>query len=115
MLKAKIPVAGKIEEVNEKVLKNPKLLLTGSYEEVWILRLQPRNFLQNVRSLISGPGAKGWFADEMCRLRDLLTGHAALGEGALKTMSDGGIPVHGIGGLVDENNWELIKKEFFDS
>lgn len=112
-VKARIPVAGRVEAVNETVLKDPEILLTDQYKDGWILRLKPKNFLQSSRSLILGSKAKGWLADEMRRMRDLLTEQVSTEDFALQTMCDGGIPVMGISSIVDDRHWEMIKKEFF--
>jgi len=46
-VKARIPVAGRIEAVNERVLEDPEILLTDPYKDGWILRLKPKNFLES--------------------------------------------------------------------
>ncbi len=78
-----------------------------------LLRLKPENFLESTRSLIFGKYAKKWLAGEINRLRDFLVKHVSKEDAALQTMHDGGVPVHGVSGLIDDKLWATLKKEFF--
>ena len=112
-LKARIPVGGKIEEVNQEVINDPEILIRDSYRDGWILRMKPDNFLESTRSLIFGKYAKKWLSGEINRLRDFLVKNVSKEDVALQTMYDGGIPVHGVSGLIDDKLWAALKKEFF--
>jgi len=112
-LKARMPVGGQIEKVNQRVLSDPRILLRDSYNEGWILRLKPKNFLESTGSLIFGKYAREWLAGEIKRLRDFLIKHVTSEDVSMRTMYDGGVPVHGVSGLIDDKLWATVKEEFF--
>lgn len=112
-LKTRIPIDGVIEAVNEKVLNNPGILLSDSYKDGWILSLNPTSFLANIRSMIFGKNAQYWLSSEMEKLKTILTQHPSAKPVSFQTMCDGGLPVLGVSGLIDDKLWETIKKEFF--
>lgn len=108
-----LPVDGTIEAINREALQNPEALLADPYSTGWLLRVKPHNFMENVHTLKFGREAKKWFAHEVHKLRDFLSEHFQAGEVAFQTMYDGGIPMFGVSGMLNDAGWESLKQEFF--
>ena len=62
----KSPASGKIVEVNEKILNNPKLINSDPYGEGWIALIEPTNLEGELANLIHGPEkVEGWIKREL--------------------------------------------------
>lgn len=57
-----LPVAGKVKEINEEVIDNPKLANSDPYEAGWLVLVEPENLTRDLPSLIHGEAVRGWVA-----------------------------------------------------
>ncbi len=112
-VQARIPVGGRIEAVNKDVLANPELLLSDAYKNGWILQMEPIRFTETIAEMKFGKDARTWLANEITKLKDLLSAHLSAEEPALRTMYDGGVPVQGLKSFLSDEEWSKVKREFF--
>ena len=110
--KARIPIDGTIESVNEEVLNEPELLLRDSYQDGWLIQVKPRNFMESIHPLTCGQFAGQWIASEVKRLKEFLAESAAKESPAFQTIYDGGLQVNGVSSLMDDELWAKVKREF---
>jgi glycine cleavage system H protein len=108
------PVSGIVAEVNIALLaeleKNSQkigALDTDPYEKGWILKIKPENFERDRKGLLSGVLAKRWMEETVNQLRRKMSPEL----GAV--MQDGGAPLAGMAKNINQEEWDLILKEFF--
>ena len=65
----KAPVAGKIAEVNETVLANPRLVNTEPYN-AWFVVIDPSNLEPDLTDLAHGPDVQTWLESDVKDYRD---------------------------------------------
>lgn len=63
------PVRGVLGEVNETVLRRPRIMSDAPYGEGWFARLRPTNLEHDEKSLRSGLDAKARLAEQIAALR----------------------------------------------
>lgn len=80
------PVAGIVEEVNERLRHNPTLVNQDPYGAGWAILLTPLDLVTDLRSLRSGSDAASWIAAESERL----SREVARACGSHATLPDGG-------------------------
>ncbi len=62
----KMPVSGKLQAINEKVVENPRLINTDPYNEGWLIEVELTKFADEFDGLIAGEeNIKSWFAEEL--------------------------------------------------
>ncbi|MGI0148233.1 MAG: hypothetical protein ACREDF_01695, partial [Thermoplasmata archaeon] len=63
------PVGGILEEINEKVLANPRKLTEAVYGDGWFARLRPSNLAEDRTSLVTLPAGRDVLAKQIAALR----------------------------------------------
>ena len=108
------PVSGEVIEVNiallaelEKDAKKIGALDYCPYEKGWILKVIPENFERERKVLLSGALARKWMEEVTNKLR--LKMSSELGA----VMQDGGVPLAGMAKNINDEEWDLLLKEFF--
>ncbi len=66
------PVSGRITSVNGLLIRNSSVLNTSPYSEGWIYKIEPDNWLKEMRMLIMAERYSEWIRDEFSRLKDFL-------------------------------------------
>ncbi len=59
------PVSGKIAQVNEEVLKKPKLVNEDPYEKGWMVIINPTNLEEDLTRLVKGDQAIDWLKKDI--------------------------------------------------
>lgn len=60
------PVSGKLVEVNEKVIAEPKLVNTDYYGDGWFVVIEPTNLEEDLKDLVHGrEDIRVWLEDEL--------------------------------------------------
>ena len=59
------PVNGKIAQVNEEVLKKPKLVNEDPYEKGWMVIINPTNLEEDLTRLVKGDQAIDWLKKDI--------------------------------------------------
>jgi glycine cleavage system H lipoate-binding protein len=101
------PIEGSISDVNDGVVRDPKLAHNDPYGEGWLVTVQSPDAKTNFRNLLSGAVARFWTQESATRLQSRMPMFA----GALA--QDGGVAVDNLADQIPENEWAAITKEFF--
>lgn len=102
------PIEGTVSDINEAVLKNPKLALSDPYGEGWLVTAQAPDAKTNFRNLLVGGLARSWMDEAASRLRMRMPMALA---GALA--QDGGVAVIDVSTEIPDQEWLPLAKEFF--
>jgi glycine cleavage system H protein len=100
------PIEGSISDVNDSVLRNPKLAQNDCYGEGWLVTVQSPDAKTNFRNLLSGAVARFWTHESAGRLQSKMPVFA----GALA--QDGGVAVNNLADQIPDQEWASITKEF---
>jgi glycine cleavage system H protein len=102
------PIEGSVSEINEALVRNPKLALSDPYGAGWLLTVQAPDAKTSFRNLIGGPLARWWTEESASRLQHRLPLAVA---GAYA--QDGGVAVDNVAALIPDQEWLPLAKEFF--
>ena len=61
----KAPVSGRVMEVNQAVLSNPRTLNEDHYDKGWLVVLEPLNLKEDLTDLAHGADVQTWLAAEV--------------------------------------------------
>lgn len=56
----RLPVAGKVLEINETLIQNPGLVNGDPYGEGWMILVEPEDLARDLATLIHGEALPGW-------------------------------------------------------
>ena len=101
------PIEGTISDVNDNLVRNPKLAQSDCYGEGWMVTVQSPDAKTNFRNLLSGAVARFWTQESAIRLQSRMPAYA----GALA--QDGGIAVDNLAEQIPDAEWASVAKEFF--
>ncbi|HUB03361.1 MAG TPA: glycine cleavage system protein H [Terriglobales bacterium] len=101
------PIEGSISDVNDGVLRDPKLAQSDCYGEGWLVTVQSPDAKTNFRNLLGGAVARFWMQESAGRLQSRLPQFA----GALA--QDGGVAVDNLAEHIPDQEWATVAKEFF--
>lgn len=102
------PIEGTVSDINEGVVKNPKLALGDPYGEGWLLTVQAPDAKTSFRNLLGGPLARWWTEESASRLQRRMPMAVA---GAYA--QDGGVAVDNVAAQIPDERWLPLAKEFF--
>ena len=102
------PIEGTVSDINEGVVKNPKLALGDPYGEGWLLTVQAPDAKTSFRNLLGGPLARWWTEESASRLQRRMPMAVA---GAYA--QDGGVALDNISAHIPDEQWLPLAKEFF--
>jgi len=103
------PVSGKVVEVNEKFVENPKLLNLENPEQAWILKIAPIRIAQEVRNLLSGEMLGRWNQ----AVKEQLV--AVLVPTSYPVLQEGGEIKPNLGDELTSQQWDKIARDFFNA
>ena len=102
------PIEGTVSDVNEAIVRNPKLALGDPYGEGWLLTVKAPDAKTSFRNLLGGQLARWWTEEAAIRLQRRMPMAMA---GALA--QDGGVAVDNVGAQIPDREWLPLAKEFF--
>jgi len=102
------PIEGTVTDINEDVVKDPKLAQSDPYGEGWLVTVQAPDAKINFRNLLGGALARVWTEESALRLRKRMP--IAM---ASALAQDGGVAVDDITAHLPELDWAALTKEFF--
>ncbi|GMV40625.1 MAG: hypothetical protein AMXMBFR64_23410 [Myxococcales bacterium] len=100
------PVAGRVEATNDRLDRDPSLLVRSPYRDGWAVRIAPS---EQPTGLLSGTRATRWFASEVDGLLSMLSG-PTLGHA---TMHDGGAVTDALHEDLDDLTFRRVSARFF--
>jgi glycine cleavage system H lipoate-binding protein len=102
------PIEGTVSDINEAIVRNPKLALRDPYGEGWLLTVQAPDAKTSFRNLLGGALARWWTEESASRLQRHMSTPMA---GA--TAQDGGVAVDDLTSQIPDEEWLPLAKEFF--
>ena len=103
------PISGRVVEVNQSLVNNPRLLTEPGTEKSWILKVQPVSLPRQLKNLITGGTLNRWNQ----ALKEQLA--AILGPAEFPVLQDGGELTPNLGNNLTEEQWNKVAQEFFKS
>ena len=100
------PITGRVLEINEAALSNPRSVNDDPYGRGWLLKVESPRLSANTKQLLAGRAAKDLMTSSWDDLSTMLSPKV----GAV--MHDGGAPVQGFARAMDEENWDAIARRF---
>jgi glycine cleavage system H lipoate-binding protein len=102
------PIEGSVSDINQAVIKDPKLALSDPYGEGWLVTVQAPDAKTSFKNLFGGPLARWWTEESASRLQRRMPMAMA---GALA--QDGGVAMDDISAHITDQEWLPLAKEFF--
>ncbi len=102
------PIEGSVSDINQAVIKDPKLALSDPYGEGWLLTVQAPDAKTSFKNLFGGPLARWWTEESASRLQRRMPLAMA---GALA--QDGGVAMNDLSAHIPDQEWLPLAKEFF--
>jgi len=102
------PIEGSVSDINQAVIKDPKLALSDPYGEGWLVTVQAPDAKTSFKNLFGGPLARWWTEESASRLQRRMPMQMA---GALA--QDGGVAMDDISAHIPDQEWLPLAKEFF--
>jgi glycine cleavage system H protein len=101
------PIEGTIVDINENVMRNPRLAHDDPYGEGWLMTVNSPDAKTNFRNLLHGTVARRWMDDAAAKLRTFVVGieHA--------TAHDGGVAETAVFTQIPEGERVNAAKELF--
>jgi len=101
------PIEGRVVEVNENLQNDPSLANRSPYEKGWLLKVQPTWLKENLRNLMRGQLGEKWL--DMAKSEFVNRFPRTVGP----AYQDGGELIDGVGDTLTDEEWEMVKREFF--
>jgi glycine cleavage system H protein len=101
------PIEGSVADINEAIVRDPKLANKDPYGEGWLLTVQSPDAKTNFRNLLGGALARWWTEESAGRLQRKMPMMA----GALA--QDGGVAMDNVTAHIPDQDWAVLAKEFF--
>jgi glycine cleavage system H lipoate-binding protein len=102
------PIEGTVSDINEAIVRNPKLALRDPYGEGWLLTVQAPDSKTSFRNLLGGALARWWTEESASRLQRHMSTAMA---GAMA--QDGGVAMDDLTTQIPDAEWLPLAKEFF--
>ena len=101
------PIEGTVSDINQALVKDPKLALSDPYGEGWLVTVQAPDPKTSFRNLLGGALARWWTEESASRLQRRMP----MALGALA--QDGGVAVDNVAAQIPDQDWLPLAKEFF--
>jgi len=103
------PISGRVVEVNQDLVKNPKLLVEKDAKKNWMLKVKPVKLKKELQNLLHGNVLRRWNQ----AVKDQLV--AILSPAEFPVLQEGGEIKPDLGNELTSEQWEKVAKEFFDA
>ncbi len=100
------PITGKVLEINEAALRNPRAVNDDPYGRGWLMKVQSPRLIADSKQLLAGRGARDLMASSWDELSAMLSPEVGM------VMHDGGAPVQGFARGIDHENWDAVARRF---
>src|SRR5579863_5547128 len=101
------PIEGSVTDINEAVVRDPKLALRDPYGDGWLMTVEAPDAKTSFRNLLGGALARRWMDEAAARLQlRMPTPLGALAQ-------DGGVAVSNVASHLPDDKWLELAKEFF--
>jgi glycine cleavage system H lipoate-binding protein len=101
------PIEGSVSDINQALMKDPKLALRDPYGDGWLVTVQAPDAKTSFRNLLGGAMARWWTEESASRLQHRMP----MALGALA--QDGGVAMNDLSTQIPDQEWLPLAKEFF--
>jgi glycine cleavage system H lipoate-binding protein len=101
------PIEGSVSDINQALVKDPKLALRDPYGEGWLVTVNAPDAKTSFRNLLGGAMARWWTEESASRLQRRMP----MALGALA--QDGGVAMDDVSTHIPDQEWLPLAKEFF--
>src|SRR5208337_2393114 len=101
------PIEGSVSDINQALMKDPKLALRDPYGDGWLVTVQAPDAKTSFRNLLGGAMARWWTEESASRLQRRMP----MALGALA--QDGGVAMDDVSTHIPDQEWLPLAKEFF--
>lgn len=109
------PVSGTIRDHNERLSDDSSLLNSSPFNDGWIYRIEPSNWLKEISFFIMGNNYSEWLRNEFTRLKEFLNTSAVKADRSyIQVLQDGGELKDGILENLSPEIWEEFQTNFID-
>ena len=108
------PADGVIERVNETLARKPWRLLAQPFEDGWLYTIRTPELARTLRRAFVGEEAERFLRRETARLREALC-RAVDVPHAEPVLGDGGVPLPGFAGRLDDAQWTRLSRLMFET
>lgn len=111
------PISGEILNTNSMLNENPEILNDNPYEEGWIYKIKPSNWIVETKSYYLAEEATDWSTKELIRFKDFLMGMSMRkfsSEPSMILLQDGGELRDNILSDLPDEVWKNFQKEFLN-
>jgi glycine cleavage system H lipoate-binding protein len=111
------PLSGVIKEANDKLYGDASVINRSPYMDGWIYRVEPDNWLTEIRSYFMGEKYRGWLKKEFIRLKDFIASALVpeLLENSTVIMQEGGELRDNLLENLGPLYWEKFQSGFLDA
>ncbi|MFZ0798275.1 MAG: glycine cleavage system protein H [Terriglobales bacterium] len=106
------PIEGTVSDINQALVKDPKLAINDPYGEGWLVTVQAPDAKTSFRNLLGGALARWWTEESASRLQRRMP-LAFAGALAGSLAQDGGVAVNDLSTQIPDQEWLPLAKEFF--
>ncbi|MBR9977560.1 MAG: hypothetical protein KFH87_05680 [Bacteroidetes bacterium] len=106
------PASGYVRSINRDAIENPGMVSENPYRDGWLMMMDPEELSSSLSVLRVAEGAVSWIKEEVKRFRDFLNSSAAQPALVGDAMLDGGVPMDGVLGNLDEQHLQQFEQEF---
>jgi glycine cleavage system H protein len=103
------PVSGRVVQVNQELVENPRLLNGGNPEKKWIVKIAPIRLVREARNLLTGE-MLGWWSQAA---KEQLV--SALVPSSFPVLQEGGEIKPNLGDELTSEQWEKVARLFFNA
>jgi glycine cleavage system H lipoate-binding protein len=109
------PISGTIKESNTTLTTNTSIINSSPYNEGWVYRIEPSNWLKEIQFMVMSNKYKDWLKSEFNRLKEFLQSHLRPETAQYAyVMQDGGELKDGILADLGPEAWEDFQTNFID-
>ncbi|KPK77749.1 MAG: hypothetical protein AMJ89_01865 [candidate division Zixibacteria bacterium SM23_73] len=101
------PISGRVEEVNQDLVQNPRLLLDKDTQKNWMLKIRPLRLKRELKNLLYGNMLRQWNK----AVKDRLVATLTMAE--FPVLQEGGEIKPDLGDGLTSQQWEKVTEEFF--
>jgi glycine cleavage system H lipoate-binding protein/ABC-type phosphate transport system substrate-binding protein len=111
------PLSGVIKEANDRLYGDASVINRSPYMDGWIYRVEPDNWLTEIRSYFMGEKYRGWLKKEFIRLKDFIASALVpeLLENSTVIMQEGGELRDNLLENLGPLYWEKFQTGFLDA
>lgn len=101
------PLSGKITDVNFDIEINPHLVKREPFGRGWLFDMEPDDLSSDIKGLLKKFDAVNWLRNDAVRLDNLTMPKYS------SIIADGGYILADLPGILNEEEWKTLTKEFF--